>query len=243
MEVQSQSQEENRILDHYSRFMGEEWAQLLGPFLTSDRMRDIEEAVRDEYDKYEVYPDKTNVFNAFALTKPENVKVVMLGMDPYNKPYQALGVSFGVNDRFTNVPGSLKIIDEEIGIERGGHQLTGLAEQGVLLLNAALTVRRDDPGSHMKLWQQFTEYVIMELSYQEPIFFLMGRKAQWYSGIIKDQNLVVNRPHPAAEMYSGRKAGFLGSDPFTEINEKLTERHREKIDWSKGDSPDIDLKP
>lgn len=242
------TEQEKGILNSYTHLMTKDWLEFLKPFLLSDHMRRIEEGIKDDKSKgIRVLPKTHNVFNAFRYTpSPDDVKCVMLGMDPYNRPGQPIGLSFAVNLDHTSVPGSLRMIDKEIEKEYTGEdendreisertsgQLQEWTDQGVLLLNAALTVREGEPGSHIELWKPFTEYVIRELSKKGAVFLLMGRKAQYYEKYINSSEQIVKAPHPAAELWSGGNAGFLGSDAFLDINTILMSEGREPIIWYK----------
>ena len=179
-----------------------------------------------------IYPTKENVFNAFKFTAPENVKVVILGQDPYHGPGQAHGLSFSVMPGIKRPPSLVNIYKElldDIGIERENGDLTNWAKQGVLLLNNTLTVFEAKANSHKDIgWNTFTNNVIeyLDKNYQ-PIFLLWGGFAQKKKKLIKNSQ-IIEAPHPSP-LSSYR--GFFGSKPFSTINKILEENDIEKINW------------
>lgn len=248
--TQNDQRDQRRI--NYEKLMPPDWVEFLWDILDSEEMQTIEGHIRKDREKHEIFPRVPNMFNAFRFFRPKDTKVVLLGQDPYPKPGQAIGLSFGVNDRYTSVPTSLRYIDQEISrslmqgapLERRSHQLTGLAKQGVLLLNASLTVRKGQAGSHSSIWEPFTAHVLKRLSERaDCIFILMGRKAQYYGKYIGDEYRMVQCPHPAAEAYSGGKAGFVGSGCFGKTLKKLKALKRYPVDWTAQDIHALDIEP
>lgn len=185
----------------------------------------------------EVYPTENDVFAAFQLTPYDNVKVVVLGQDPYPNPDQAMGLSFSVRAG-TPLPASLRNIhaalrDDQFTPPPTG-DLTGWATQGVLLLNAALTVERGDAGGHLDRWRPFTEAVIRSLNARpEPVVFVLwGRKAQRAKrqGLIDfDRHGLVEAPHPAAR--GAAQVEFRKAQTFTKTNRLLKEYGASPIRW------------
>ena len=182
-----------------------------------------------------VYPPPQEVYSAFELTPLDEVKVVLLGQDPYHGLGQAHGLSFSVR-KGNRIPPSLRIIFKELSDDVGCEipkegDLTPWAKNGVLLLNTILTVEHKNPGSHKSLgWETFTDVVIQKVSenQQRVVFFLWGKYAQSKKHLISsDRHLVLEAPHPAAEVYQGGKAGFYGSKPFSKANAFLDE----EVDW------------
>ena len=183
-----------------------------------------------------IYPSGNLIFNAFWQTPFNKVKVVILGQDPYHNPGQAHGLSFSVPEG-TPLPPSLQNIYKEIADDIGGTppasgDLTHWANQGVLLLNAALTVRQNEPASHAKIgWTAFTDAVITTLSEQREglIFLLWGKFAQDKQQLIDETRHVVlkaARPSPLSAY-----KGFLGCKHFSKVNEILVARGQSPIQW------------
>jgi uracil-DNA glycosylase len=183
-----------------------------------------------------IYPAGGLIFNAFNTTAFEKVKVVLIGQDPYHGPGQAHGLSFSVPDGIPPPPSLLNIFKElqtDIGLaipKRGN--LTGWAEQGVLLLNSSLTVRANEPMSHSTLgWNRFTDSVITKISEQKKnmVFLLWGKFAQEKQPLIDEtKHLVLKAAHPSP--FSVDK-GFFGSRPFSKTNEYLIKNGIDPIDW------------
>jgi uracil-DNA glycosylase len=183
-----------------------------------------------------IYPSGNLIFNAFWQTPFNKVKVVILGQDPYHNPGQAHGLSFSVPEG-TPLPPSLQNIYKEIADDIGGTppasgDLTHWANQGVLLLNAALTVRQNEPASHAKIgWTAFTDAVITTLSEQREglIFLLWGKFAQDKQQLIDEtKHVVLKAAHPSP--LSAYK-GFLGCKHFSKVNEILEARGQSPIQW------------
>ena len=193
--------------------------------------------VKEEYGKGPVYPLPKYIFRAFELTPFEKVKVVILGQDPYHGPKQAIGLSFAV-DTEVRLPPSLQNIFKEIESDLGeplkhtDGNLSRWAKQGVLLLNATLTVRARSAGSHQgQGWEQFTDAVIKKLSDEREhlVFILWGNYARSKSNLIDwTKHLVIESAHPSP--FSANN-GFFGSKPFSKTNEYLKEHGEEPIDW------------
>ena len=185
----------------------------------------------------EIYPSNDNIFRALDLTPIENVKVVILGQDPYHGPNQAHGLSFSVN-KGERIPPSLKNIYKElhndIKMDTPDHGfLEGWARQGVLLLNTTLTVERGKPASHKgRGWEEFTDAVIGQVSALDRpvVFMLWGAHAQAKQALIDaDKHLVLTAPHPSP--FSAHK-GFLGCGHFSKANAFLRNHGQSEIDWS-----------
>ena len=182
-----------------------------------------------------IFPTGANLFNAFDKTPFKNVKVVILGQDPYHGYGQAHGLSFSVQSG-TKLPPSLqnifKEIKSDIGIENSSGDLTPWAEQGVLLLNAALTVRDGEPLSHAKIgWAQFTDAVIKIISEKKEnvIFLLWGKFAQDKQILINtDSHYILKAAHPSP---LSAHNGFFGCKHFSKTNEILIKHGQNPIDW------------
>lgn len=218
--------------------LGQEWYDFIPELWDSDRFKKLLENCQIEYMNNTVYPPKEQLFNAFTLTSPSNIKVVWLGMDPYPKKGQANGLAFSC---LNSIPASLRVIFKELESDidepRTLSNLTDWAEQGVFLLNRVLMVKDGNPDSYKnKLdWEWFTETIIQKLSetYPNLVFILLGKNAQTITDFIsnKENHLILELPHPAAETYSGGKAGFYNSKLFSRTNEYLTKHLKPVIQW------------
>jgi len=184
-----------------------------------------------------IYPPGSLFFNAFNTTPFEAVKVVLIGQDPYHGPGQAHGLCFSVPDNITPPPSLVNIFKElqtDTGVPspRSGN-LTRWAQQGVLLLNASLSVRANEPMSHSKMgWAQFTDTVITKISdlKKNIVFLLWGKFAQEKQGLIDEtKHLVLKAAHPSP--YSANN-GFLGCRHFSKVNDYLVKSGIDPVDWS-----------
>lgn len=190
-----------------------------------------------EYNQEEIFPSSDLVFEAFNRTSFENTKVVIIGQDPYHDLNQAHGLSFSVQNDIKRPPSLRNIFKEletdlNIPIPLSGN-LSSWANQGVLLLNATLTVRAHQPGSHQKKgWEDLTDEVIHQLSSKKEnlVFILWGKYAQKKGEIINtEKHYVISSAHPSP--FSARK-GFFGSKPFSKTNSFLKSKGIETINWS-----------
>ncbi len=214
------------------------WFAVLGDEFQKPYFNQIKKVlVQEKNDGKAIYPPANLIFNAFNSAPFHEVKVVILGQDPYHGPGQAHGLSFSVPEG-VNPPPSLKNmfkeIEAELGISPPGHgNLTKWAEQGVLLLNAMLTVRARDAGSHKDIgWQQFTDAAIKALSDHRfsVIFLLWGKFAQNKATLIDDKkHYVLKAAHPSP--FSAHN-GFFGCGHFKHVNEILQHEGFDPIDWS-----------
>lgn len=214
----------------------ESWKQALKEEFGQSYFTDLTAFVRREYEEATVYPHPKHVFRAFELTPFDDVKVVILGQDPYHGPGQAVGLSFAV-DEGIRLPPSLRNIYKEIHDDLGitpiaNGDLSRWAKQGVLLLNATLTVRAKSPGSHQgKGWESFTDAAIRTLSDKREgiVFILWGNYARAKKVLIDTKkHFVIESPHPSP--FSAHN-GFFGSKPFSSTNEYLKKHGSEPIDW------------
>jgi len=215
-----------------------DWLIHLGQEFEQPYMQHLKAFLTEEKQKgYTVYPKASDIFNAFNHTPFEKVKVVILGQDPYHGVGQAHGLSFSVQKRI-RVPPSLANIYKELAAEYPDFKipthgdLSTWTNQGVLLLNATLTVRANEAGSHQKKgWETFTDQVIRTLSAQRSglVFLLWGRFAQQKESLIDNQkHLVLKAAHPSPfSAYNG----FFGCNHFRQVNAFLTPQHVEPIDW------------
>ena len=183
-----------------------------------------------------IYPPGSLIFNAFNKTPFSNVAVVLLGQDPYHNKGQAHGLSFSVPDGIPNPPSLINIFKElknDLGIvpPKSGN-LEKWAKQGVLLLNASLTARQNEPGSHSKIgWLQFTDTVISKISEKKQgiVFLLWGKFAQEKQSLIDERkHYVLKAAHPSP--FSAER-GFFGCKHFSKTNDLLVLQHKKPIDW------------
>ena len=179
-------------------------------------------------------PRKENLFRALELTNFNDVKVVILGQDPYPNIDDANGLAFSVN-RDYNLPKSLKNIfielENDLNIKRNNGDLSDWAKQGILLLNTKLSVIQGQPNSHQNLgWEELTKQIIYDLSLRENVIFvLLGKNAQDFSkNIIKENNVIITAPHPSP---LSAYRGFFGSKIFSQINKNLKDLGYKPINW------------
>ena len=210
------------------------------PFLESEFQKDYMKEIKNflmncSKNNEAVYPHPKNIFRSLELTSFSNVKVVILGQDPYHGPNQAHGLAFSVHKKVPNPP-SLKNIfremSEDLGLgERSSGDLTNLANQGVLLLNTCLTVSPGKPGSHSNLgWQEFTDSVIRAVNTKNNIVFMLwGSYAQKKKELLSNKkNLILEAPHPSP---LSAHRGFFGCKHFSKANEFLKTNNLKDIDW------------
>lgn len=191
--------------------------------------------VKSEYKEKKCYPAYSDIFNAFRYTDYDEVKVVILGQDPYHGDREAHGLSFSVHDDVPRPPSLqniLKELDADLGISKKGNDLTDWSKQGVFLLNSIMSVIKDRPLSHKdKGWEIFTDAVISKLNEREKplVFVLWGSYARSKKTLItNDKHLVLESVHPSP---LSAHRGFFGSKPFSKINNFLEKNNIEKINW------------
>lgn len=212
------------------------WKEKLDSEFQKPYFLDLISFVKEEYKQHTVYPPGPLIFNAFNHCPYQAVKVVIIGQDPYHNPGQANGLAFSVADG-VRVPPSLQNIYKEISDELdkpipSSGNLERWAEQGVLLLNATLTVRANKPGSHQnKGWETFTDAVIRLVSEEKEhlVFLLWGAYAQKKGAIIEgNKHLVLKSAHPSP---FAANRGFFGNNHFIKTNDYLKSKGKEPIDW------------
>ena len=212
------------------------WKAVLQNEFGQEYFKELRQFVKDEYQHAIVYPAPKNIFRAFDLTAFDAVEVVILGQDPYHGPGQANGLCFAVNQGIA-LPPSLqnifKELESDIGpVKNRSGDLERWAMQGVLLLNATLTVRARIAGAHQgKGWEKFTDAVIRALSDQREhlVFILWGNYAKAKGAHIdRTKHLVLESAHPSP--FSAQN-GFFGSRPFSKTNEYLKAHNKKRIDW------------
>lgn len=214
----------------------ESWANALASEFEKDYFKQLTDFVRSEYNSQVIYPKGREIFRAFDKCPIDQVKVVILGQDPYHGPGQANGLCFSVQEGMP-FPPSLTNIFKEIKNDLGKEippngSLDRWAEQGVLLLNATLTVRAHQAGSHQKKgWEQFTDAVIQALAREQEgiVYMLWGNYAQKKASIVDQQkNLILKSVHPSP---LSAHRGFFGSAHFSQANQYLKEKGLPQIDW------------
>jgi len=212
------------------------WKRVLHEEFEKPYFKELSTFVENEYKTHTVYPFQKDIFRAFEFTPFDNIKVVILGQDPYHGPKQANGLAFAV-PKDTILPPSLKNIFKEIQSdvhitpEQNG-DLTRWATQGVLLLNSTLTVLENTPRSHQqKGWEQFTDAVIKKISDEKEhvVFILWGKYAQQKGlHIDRKKHLIIESAHPSPfSVYRD----FFGSKPFSKANEYLKKHDIDEINW------------
>ena len=209
-----------------------DWKKIMESYLESDRFINLMSKVSLARDSNEVYPSSEQIFRAFELTPYANVKVVIIGQDPYHGKNQANGLAFAVNPDQPAPPSLKNIIKElesDLKIKTSSYDLVKWAQAGVLLLNQTLTVIKNQPNSHQSIgWDEFVKEVINALNKKASpiVFILWGKNAQKYSNQIKSNHCVIESVHPSP---LSAYRGFFGSKPFSRANSFLGDR---AIDWS-----------
>lgn len=214
----------------------ESWKEILGTTFDQPYFQNLVAYVKDEYSKGKVFPPGKDIFNAFDYCPVDQVKVVILGQDPYHGDGQAHGLSFSVKPGVP-FPPSLMNIFKEIKADLGkdmppNGDLSRWAKQGVFLLNATLTVRAHQAGSHQKKgWEEFTDSVIRSISQEreDVVFLLWGAYAQKKADLIdSNKHLILKAPHPSP---LSAHRGFLGCRHFSKANEYLSSKGIDPIVW------------
>ena len=216
--------------------IGNDWDEKLNIIWESKGFKKFYNMILSEYNKKTIFPPQDYIFNALKLTSYENTKVVIVGQDPYHGVNQANGLSFSVQ-KGIKLPPSLqniyKELENDLGIKPKTHgDLTNWAKQGVLMLNAVLTVEKDKAASHRNLgWEPFTDYIIKLLNKKEKpvVFILWGNFAKEKVKFINNpKHFIITSPHPSPfSAYSG----FFGSKPFSKTNDFLKKNNLEEINW------------
>ena len=213
-----------------------DWKNLLDDEFNKEYYKTLRNFLITEYKTRTIYPDKYDIFNALHFTPYKDIKVVILGQDPYHGPGQAHGLSFSVNPGIKTPPSLLNIYKElnsDLGcyIPNNGY-LKKWADQGVLLLNTSLTVRAGEANSHKSIgWEIFTDKIISLINEKEDaVVFLL-----WGNNAIKKKNLITNKKHLILTSVHpsplSASRGFFGSKPFSKINNFLTSVNKNPINW------------
>lgn len=211
------------------------WSNLVSNELGEKYFIELMNFLKEEYSNRKVFPPKKEIFSAFNYKNPEEIKVVIIGQDPYHGDFQANGLSFSVNQGLKLPPSLKNIIKElksDVDISEPMHgDLSNWASQGVLLLNTCLTVRAHEPLSHQnKGWERFTDQIIKILSdsNQNIIFLLWGKKAETKKELIAKNNFVLISQHPSP---LSAYRGFFGCKHFSQANKILLSLGKEPINW------------
>jgi uracil-DNA glycosylase len=214
----------------------ESWKSRLKEEFDKDYFTQLVEFVKNEYKMHIIYPPGPKIFNAFNHCPFNDLKVVLLGQDPYHGPGQAHGLCFSVNDGVPFPPSLINIFKEvqndiNVPVPTSGN-LERWADQGILLLNATLTVRAHQAGSHQnKGWEQFTDAVIHKIADEKEniVFLLWGAYAQRKAAFVdREKHLVLDSVHPSPLSAS---RGFFGNHHFSQTNQYLTEHNKTPINW------------
>ena len=214
----------------------ESWRDVLRNETTQPYFTQLSEFVARERNEFNVFPSEDNVFTALQLTAPHDVRVVIVGQDPYHSAGQAHGLSFSVQHG-TRIPPSLRNIyaelhtDLAVPVPENGN-LEAWAKQGVLLLNTSLTVREGEAGSHAGHgWETFTDAIISYLGSQQQhtVFVLWGAHASKKSSLIHQHHTVITSVHPSP---LSAHRGFFGSRPFSQVNRALSDHNQSEMNWA-----------
>ena len=216
--------------------IGNDWDLILKEEINKEYFINLLEFIKKEYQKKVIYPKQTEIFKAFRNTSYQDIKVVILGQDPYHGENQAEGLSFSVKKGISKPPSLQNIYKElnsDLGLSIPEHgSLVSWSEKGVLLLNAVLTVEANKPASHKDLgWEKFTDEVIRKVNEKNTpvVFILWGNFARSKKRFITNHiHYIIESPHPSPfSAYNG----FFGSKPFSKTNNFLISKNLEPIDW------------
>lgn len=220
--------------------INKKWDEVLKEEFKKPYFKKLGIFIKDEYGKKIVYPEYKNIFNALRYTDYDDVKVVILGQDPYHGPNEAHGLSFSVQKGVKRPPSLdniFKELEKDIGIKRTNNDLTDWAKEGVFLLNSIMTVVKDRPLSHQgKGWETFTDNLIKLLNEREKpvVFILWGSFARSKKTLITNKrHYIIESPHPSP---LSAYRGFFGSKPFSKTNNFLVTNGIEPVSW--GDNND-----
>ena len=213
-----------------------DWSTIIAKEQQQPYFQQLQQFLQNEYQTYSIYPAQTNIYKAFELTPYDDVKVVLLGQDPYHNPGQAQGLSFSVPKNMP-IPPSLQNIYKELatdlGVQPPSHgDLTSWARQGVLLLNTVLTVRERQANSHKgRGWEIFTDHIIEALNEHETpiVYLLFGKQALAKQKLInQSKHYIIHTAHPSP---LSAYRGFFGSHPFSRVNQILADTNQSPIDF------------
>lgn len=223
------------MANEVSFMINKKWDVVLKDEFKKEYFKNLGIFVKSEYKSKRIFPEYKDIFNALRYTDYDQVKVVILGQDPYHGDMEAHGLSFSVKEGVKMPPSLANIFKElysDLGIKRTKTDLTDWALEGVLLLNSIMTVVRDTPLSHKgKGWEIFTDKIIEKLGEREEpmVFILWGSYARSKKELIKNKkHLILESVHPSP---LSANRGFFGSKPFSKTNEFLEKNGMEKINW------------
>ena len=214
-----------------------DWQVVFNQYMQQQNIAPLNQFLKEQYHSFNCFPPKGQIFNAFNLCAFQNLKVVIIGQDPYHGKGQANGLAFSVNDGIAHPPSLINIFKElcnDIGITypKSG-DLSSWASQGVLLLNATLTVRAAEAGSHQKKgWEQFTDYVIKAISSEnsDVVFMLWGGFARKKAKLINTKkHLILESGHPSP--LSANRGYWFGNQHFSKCNIFLKSKRKSPINW------------
>jgi len=220
----------------FGMFLNDDWNSFLYEEINAPNFINLQNTVIDAYKTKNIFPQFNNIFRAFNLLSPDKVRVVIIGQDPYHGANQANGLAFSVCDK-CKIPPSLHNIFKELVDDMhckypSSGDLTSWANEGVLLINAVLSVVEAEANSHRGIgWEKFTDCVIKKLSdkFEHIVFILWGAPSQKKASFIEERkHFILKAPHPSP-LSSYR--GFFGSKPFSQSNAYLTLHHKKPIDW------------
>ena len=211
------------------------WDKVLKDEITKPYFKNLSNFIKEEYKTKMCYPAYADIFNAFRYTDYDEVKVVILGQDPYHGEKEAHGLSFSVHNDVKRPPSLqniLKELESDLGVKKEDNDLTEWAKQGVFLLNSIMSVKKDKPLSHKdKGWEIFTDNIIKELNKSDKpiIFVLWGSYARGKKELISNPiHHIIESVHPSP---LSANRGFLGSKPFSKINKYLKQDGFDTINW------------
>lgn len=216
-------------------YINKEWDNILKDEYEKDYFKQLNLFIEEEYNNNIIYPNKDNIYNALKLISFDDIKVVILGQDPYHREKEAHGLAFSVQEGIKLPPSLVNIfkeLDSDLGIKRNKGNLEDWAKEGVLLLNTVLTVRKDNPNSHKnKGWEKFTDSVIKVLNDKDDsiVFILWGNNAKNKKIFINNpKHLIIESTHPSP---FSCHSGFFGSKPFSKTNDFLVKNSKKTINW------------
>jgi uracil-DNA glycosylase len=210
------------------------WKEVLSNEINSEKFRQLNKEIKTEYKNRIIFPKEEDIYRAFKLCKFDNLKVVIIGQDPYHGEGEANGLAFSVSKNIKTPPSLRNIFKElklDLNVDRINTDLSDWAKQGVLLLNTVLTVEKDKPKSHSgKGWERFTTNVVVEIVERKKniVYILWGKDAQQKSSLINNDNLIIKSAHPSP---LSATRGFFNSKPFSRTNKYLKENDIDAIKW------------
>ena len=243
------------LIEHTRNGIPEGWEDFFEDILENDGLKDVSKLLSKEAKKYEIYPPIREVYSAFDDCAPEDIKVVIIGQDPYHTEGAAMGVAFGHHDDRVKLQPSIRNVYkclEKDGIEVNwdSGDLSLWRFQGVFLINTALTVRKGEAGSHAPKsksqagpWEYFAGQLFMHLNEvcDHLVVMMWGSKAHAYaSSFSQDKHLHIKAPHPAASAYNPSNTEFFDHKPFSRANKQLGKWGKETIDWNLVEDEDND---